>query len=97
MIKITFFRKFFLQNHSLKVPVKNIRNRILNLFNRSTGTICILKKINTSNLAAMYSFSIERSFSVIHQLKLTVDNTEINSTRAGFYVINPALILCVKV
>lgn len=46
----------------------------------------------------MYTVDIiEPLFSVMDQLKLAVDNTEVNLTRAGFYLINPQLILCVKI
>jgi len=98
MIKIPFFRKNFLRRDSAKVPIKYRRKRILNLFDLTWPINCLLKKINTSNLAKMYVVGItEPSFSVIQQLKQAVDTTEIKAIRAGFYLSNPPLILCVKV
>lgn len=87
-----------MQINSAKIPIKYRRNRILNLFNLTRPFISLLKKISVSNLATMYTVDIiEPLFSVIDQLKLAVDNTEVNLTRTGFYLINPPLILCVKI
>ncbi len=99
MTKIPFFRKNFLQTGSIKVAAKYRRSRTLNFLDRVIRPIiCMLKKTNSSNWATMYAVSITKpSFSVIHQLKLAVDNTEVNLIRSGFYLINPPLILCVKV
>ena len=99
MIKILLFRKNFLQTGSVKVPTEHRRSSILNLPDRVARPINnLLKKINTSNLATMYAVGIiEPSLSVIHQLKLAVDTTEKKLIRAGFYLINPRLVLCIKV
>lgn len=98
MIKIQFFRKNFLQRDSAKVPPKRGRSRMPDLFYLTSPINCMLKKVSTTNLAAMYVVGITApSLSVIDQLKLAVATTEIKAIRAGFYLINPPLILCVKV
>lgn len=98
MIKIPFSRKFFLQMDSAKVPIKYRSSRILNLFDLIRPIIGLLKRINTSNSAAMYAVAIvDPSFSVIHQLKLAVTTAEIESIRTGSYLLSPSLISCIKV
>lgn len=81
MIKIPFFRKNLWQTDSAKVPIKYRRSRIVNLFERLTR----------------YAPGTEPSLCVIQHLNSAVDLTEINSIRAGFYLINPRFVLCVKV